>query len=74
MVKFAVVLEHDIESKVYVTYVPALGGISTYGDTEDEAIERTREMIEGWFKAARKHLPDRDREHTKLLELELAVG
>lgn len=53
--QFAVVMEHDIESEVYVTYVPALGGISTYGDTEDEALEHTREMIEGWFKAARKH-------------------
>jgi predicted RNase H-like HicB family nuclease len=38
-------VERDRRAKVYVTYVPALGNISTFGKTLEEAIEQTRDMI-----------------------------
>lgn len=51
---YRVLLQWDDESKVWVTYVPELGNISTYADTEDEALEATREMILGYLEAAEK--------------------
>ncbi len=38
----------------FVTYVPALDFASTHGDTRDEALERTREMIVGYLQFAEK--------------------
>ena len=42
---YNVVLEWDPEENVWVTYVPALDFLSTYGDTREEAIDNTREAI-----------------------------
>ncbi len=52
--RFKVLLEFDPESKAWVTYVPALDHISTYGETRDEALENTRELILGYLGAAEK--------------------
>ena len=49
---YNVVLEWDREDNVWVTYVPALDFLSTYGDTKEEAIENTREAILGYVEAA----------------------
>jgi antitoxin HicB len=46
-----VIEEQDGE---FVTYVPALDFASTHGDTRDEALERTREMIVGYLEFAKK--------------------
>ncbi len=51
---YRVLLEWDDESKVWVTYVPELGNISTYANTEEEALAATREMILGYLEAAKK--------------------
>ena len=51
---YNVVLEWDPEENVWVTYVPALDFLSTYGDTKEEAIENTREAILGYVEAAAK--------------------
>ena len=48
---YKVILEWDSESGVWVTYVPELGGISTFGETEQEAIDTTRDMIQGHLQA-----------------------
>jgi predicted RNase H-like HicB family nuclease len=37
-----------------VTHVPSPNHLSTYGDTEAEALERTREAITGYLEAAQK--------------------
>lgn len=47
-------MEWDEESHVWVTYVPELANISTYGETEEEALEATRELIAGYLEAAEK--------------------
>jgi predicted RNase H-like HicB family nuclease len=38
----------------FVTYVPALGFASTHGDTRDEALQRTHELITGYVEFAAK--------------------
>jgi len=70
---FQVLLERDAEAGVWVTYVPTLNGLSTYGETREEALEQTREAILGYLEAAEKEglpLPD----SAELVELEVAVG
>ena len=55
-------------------HVPALNGLSTFGDTREEALANTREAIEGYFEAAAKEgivIPDHQME---LLDLEVAVA
>ena len=51
---YRVLLQWDEESAVWVTYVPELGNISTYAETEEEALAATREMILGYLEAAEK--------------------
>ncbi len=51
---FKIRLEFDPGAKAWVTYVPALDKISTFGDTRDEALEHTKELILGYLEAAVK--------------------
>jgi predicted RNase H-like HicB family nuclease len=51
-VPFKIVLEWDTEAHVWVSHVPELGDISTYGDTLEEAITQTREAILGYLETA----------------------
>ena len=58
---FKIVLEWDAEDHVWVSHVPELGDISTYGDTVEEAIAQTREAILGYLETAAEQqipLPD----------------
>jgi predicted RNase H-like HicB family nuclease len=50
--RFTIVLEQDRDAGVWVTYVPALGQMSTWGETRAEAIANTREAIVGYLEAA----------------------
>ena len=52
--RFKVLLEWDAESQAWVTYVPALDHLSTFGQTRDEALANTREAILGYLEAAEK--------------------
>ena len=51
---FKVVLEYDPDENCWVTYVPALDNISTWGKTRKEAVENTKEAIIGYVEAARE--------------------
>ena len=51
---FQVMLEWDPEESLWVTYVPALDLLSTYGETKEQAIGNTREAILGYMEAAAK--------------------
>lgn len=51
---FQVILEWDSEENVWVTYVPTLDFLSTYGETKEEAITHTREAILGYLEASAK--------------------
>jgi predicted RNase H-like HicB family nuclease len=51
-VTYPVVMEQ--QDGQFVTYVPALDFASTFGETREEALERTRELIVGYLEAAEK--------------------
>ena len=51
-VPFKIVLEWDEQARAWVSHVPELGDISTYGDTLEEAIVQTREAILGYLETA----------------------
>jgi len=72
--RYGVLLEWDPEAEVWVSFVPTLGSLSTYGDTREEALEQTRDAIVGYLEAARNEgmaVPDRDVE-PEIVELEVA--
>ena len=74
--RFQVVLEWDAEESVWVSYVPALNHLSTYGATKEEALSETREAILGYLEAAEKeHLEVADSETpVELTEVEIAIA
>lgn len=75
---FDVLIERDGDA--WVTYVPALNNLSTFGDTRDQALVYTKEAIIGYMKALEREgldlpnkQPDRQRpgcERVQLLVLE----
>ena len=74
--RYKVVLEFDREAGAWVTYVPALDNISTFGDSRDEALSNTRELIEGYIEAAGKEgmeIPAATSE-TELVDVEVAIA
>lgn len=50
--EFQVFVEYDPAEKAWVTHVPALDHLSTFGLTRDEALANTREAILGYLEAA----------------------
>jgi predicted RNase H-like HicB family nuclease len=52
--RYHVLLEWDPEDHVWVTFVPALNDLSTFGETREEALANTQEAIEGYLEAAAK--------------------
>jgi predicted RNase H-like HicB family nuclease len=52
--EFQVIVQWDAEEQVWVTHVPALNDLSTWGATRDEALDNTREAILGYIEAAGK--------------------
>ena len=73
--RFQVLLEWDPRDSVWVTLVPALNHLSTYGSTKDEALEQTREAILGYLEAAAiEQIPIRDADtRVDLVELEVST-
>ena len=74
--KYKVLLEWDPEARAWVTYVPALDYLSTFGGTRDEAIANTREAILGYIEAAKKEevpIPQGGAD-TELVDVEVAVA
>jgi predicted RNase H-like HicB family nuclease len=54
MREFQTILQWGPDDQVWVTYVPALNYLSTYGETHEEALVNTREAILGYLEAAAK--------------------
>ena len=48
---FHVLLEWDQDDQVWVTFVPALNGLSTFGETREETLAHAQEAIEGYLEA-----------------------
>ncbi|MHB8351071.1 MAG: type II toxin-antitoxin system HicB family antitoxin [Vulcanimicrobiaceae bacterium] len=51
--QFQVFLEYDPNERAWVTCVPALDHLSTFGPTREEALASTREAIRGYLEAAK---------------------
>ncbi len=49
---FEIRLEWDPVDRLWVSYVPSLGGLSSYGATSQEALEMTREAVLGYLETA----------------------
>lgn len=72
--RFRVLLEWDVEAQLWVTFVPGLDSLSTYGQTREDALEQTREAILGYLEAADKEgLDVPDQIEAEVVELEVAV-
>ena len=71
MAVYQVLLIFDDEAGVWVTEVPQLNGISSYGETEQEALEMTKEAIRAYLEAAEKEQlePAKSSRVPKLVEL-----
>jgi len=70
---FQVLLEWDPGAVSWVTYVPALNNLSTFGDSREEALANTQEAILGYLEAAEKEgipLP----QAKEMVDVEVAVG
>lgn len=52
--QFRVLVDWDPEARAWVTLVPGLGDLSTFGETREEALAQTREAILGYLEAARR--------------------
>jgi predicted RNase H-like HicB family nuclease len=73
--QFQVLLEWDPEDEVWVTYVPHLDFLSTFGDTREEALEHTREAILGYLEAAAEEGIEVPSAHpTELTEIEVEAS
>ncbi len=72
---FRVLLEWDPAARLWVTFVPGLDALSTYGVTREEALEQTREAILGYLEAAERTglaVPEVELE-AEIVELEVAT-
>jgi predicted RNase H-like HicB family nuclease len=71
---FAVLIEWDRAARSWVTYVPGLGGLSTFGPSREAALEATREAILGYLEAAEKeHITVPDPPPAEVVQLKVAV-
>jgi len=72
---FKVLVEYDPSEGVWVTSVPSVNWLSTYGDSREQALEETRDAIVGYFEAAAKAgmpVPSGDVE-PEIVDLEVAT-
>lgn len=72
--EYKVVLEYDDEEECWVTFVPSLDDISTWGKSKEEALENTREAIAGYLEALKKEgLPLPPSKSVEIAEVVVAV-
>jgi predicted RNase H-like HicB family nuclease len=52
--RLAIEIEWDLKDHVWIAQVPTLNHLSTHGDTYQEAVDKCREAILGFFEASEK--------------------
>jgi predicted RNase H-like HicB family nuclease len=67
-------MEHDEDTQSFVTYVKELHRMSTFGDTEFDALELTREMIRGYIESMEERGMQIPLAQAKLVALKRLVG
>jgi predicted RNase H-like HicB family nuclease len=73
---FKILVQWDPDDQVWVTHVPDLNYMSTFGETRDEALENTKEAILGYLEAAAKEqlpVPESGLD-LELIELEVVTA
>ena len=53
--EITVQMEWDEDTEAWVTRVPELNNISTFGKTQEEALRQTRELVLGYIDTMRDH-------------------
>lgn len=73
---FKVLLEWDSDSHLWVSYVPSLDHLSTFGESREQAIEHTKEAVLGYLEAAEKSgiTVPAGSEETELVDVEVAIA
>ncbi len=72
--RYQVLLEWDPDETVWVTYVPALDRLSTFGDTREAALANTREAVLGYLEAAEiEGIPVPGDHALELVQLDVAI-
>ena len=51
MARYTVLLYPEPDGSAYNVVVPSMPGVSTFGDTVEEALANAREAMEGWLLA-----------------------
>jgi predicted RNase H-like HicB family nuclease len=71
-----VLLTWDSRDAVWVSYVPELDSLSTYGETREEVLEKTQEAVLGYLEAAAKEgiLISTGSPEPELVDLEVATA
>jgi predicted RNase H-like HicB family nuclease len=67
-------MEHDEATESFVTYVKELHGMSTFGETEHDALDKTVEMIRGYIESMEERGMKIPLAKAKLSELKRLVG
>lgn len=67
-------MTYDDEARSFVTFVKELHRMSTFGDTEEQALDRTAEMIRGYIKTMEAHRKKIPLSPAKLDEVKRIVG
>jgi predicted RNase H-like HicB family nuclease len=67
-------MEHDDETESVITYVKELHGMSTFGDTERDALDNTGEMIRGYIQSMEANGKKIPLTPADLVELKRIVG
>ncbi len=69
-----VTIEMQRDSESFVTFVKELHGMSTFGDSELDALEMTAEMIRGYIESMEERGMEIPMERAKLVQLKRIVG
>lgn len=48
-------LEWDPETRNWMSFIPELNNISTFGKTQEEALEHTRDLLRGYLETCEAH-------------------
>lgn len=67
-------MEYDEATEAFVTYVKELHGMSTFGETERDALDNTVQMIRGYIESMEERAMKIPLAKAKLVELKHLVG
>ena len=67
------IVVHPDETGGYWTEVPALPGCGSQGETVDEAVEMTKDAIEGYLESLRAHGEPIPQDSTVVVKVTVAV-